>query len=396
MRIAIFSDTFLPQVNGVVRSVVTTANGLVARGHQVALFTMDVTKVALCLPDHTNLHELDPRVKLHPLFSLALPGFKEIQARVPTLFKPYRLLKEFQPDVIHCHTIFSLAWEAMILAKLLKVPFVGSHHGFLAEYLGNFKLNYDFAKDGVRRLVAFYYTQCDAVITPAQALCDELVAFKVECPVYVVSNPLNVGRFSNIPPKDVLRSKWGITRSTFVHVGRLIQQKSVDLVIEAFAHLCRAGIDADLLIIGDGRMRAELEALARSLQIAERVTFTGMLHGEDLVQRVAACDVFVSASTTEVQALVFLEAMALGLPCIGVRAGGIQEYVHHERNGLVVEPNNSEALASAMQALIRDAELCEMYGRNAREQTRRYDADVVLQEFERVYQQVRPSWVSAL
>jgi glycosyltransferase involved in cell wall biosynthesis len=202
---------------------------------------------------------------------------------------------------------------------------------------------------------------------------------------------LNFGHFSNIPPKDVLRNKWGIARPTFVHVGRLIKQKSVELIIEAFAHLCRAGIDADLLIIGDGRQRAELEALARSSQIAEKVTFTGMLHGEDLVQRIAACDVFVSASTTEVQALVFLEAMALGLPCIGVRAGGIREYVHHERNGLVVEPNNSEALASAMQALIRDTELRRMYGRNAKEQARRYDADVVLQEFERVYQQVSPS-----
>ena len=391
MRIAIFSDTFLPQVNGVVRSVVTTANGLVARNHEIALFTMDVEKVALCLPEHRNANELDPRVKLHALFSLALPRYKEIQARVPTLFRPYRLLKEFRPDVIHCHTIFSLAWEAMILAKLLKVPFVGSHHGFLAEYLDNFRLNYSLVKELVRRLVAWYYNHCDSVITPSHALCDELAAYQVKCHVHVVSNPLDLRRFSNTQPKDTLRKQLGITRPTFVHVGRLIPQKSVDVVLKAFALVCRSGTEADLLIIGDGRERMSLEALARSLKIMDRITFTGMLHGEDLVQRVSACDVFVSASTTEVQGLVFLEAMALGLPCIGVYAGGVPEYVHHEKHGLVVEPNHPEALAHAMHRLICDALLCQTYGSNAKESVMRYDTEVILQEFERVYQNTRPA-----
>jgi glycosyltransferase involved in cell wall biosynthesis len=389
MRIAIFSDTFLPQVNGVVRSVVTTANGLAGRGHEVVIFTMDVKKVALCFPEHPDIDALDPRVKLCPLFSLALPRFKEIQARVPTFFHPYRLLKEFQPDVIHCHTIFSLAWEAMIVAKLLEIPFVGSHHGFLAEYLGNFNLNYDVAKEVVRRIIAFYYNRCDAVITPAQALCDELLAYGVECPVHVVSNPLDLDLFSSPGPKAELRNKCGITRPTFVHVGRLIPQKSVEVLLRGFALLREMNVDADLLVIGDGRDQTLLEDLARTLNIIGRVRFTGMLHGEELVQHVAACDVFVSASTTEVQALVFLEAMALGLPCIGVSAGGTKEYVYDRKNGLVVEPNNPEALAQAMRELILHPDQCETYGAHAQQSVMGFHSARILQEFERVYQSVR-------
>ncbi|MGH8512097.1 MAG: glycosyltransferase, partial [Gammaproteobacteria bacterium] len=104
MRIAIFTDTFLPQINGVVRSIVTTANQLVERGHAVAVFTMDVSKLA----NGHAMSDLDARIPVHPFPSVALPGFPHIQARLPSLVGPLNGVRRFQADVIHLHTIFTM------------------------------------------------------------------------------------------------------------------------------------------------------------------------------------------------------------------------------------------------------------------------------------------------
>jgi len=384
MRIAIFTDTFLPQINGVVRSIVTTANQLVERGHAVAVFTMDVAKLA-------NGHatpDLDARISVHPFPSVALPGFAHIQARLPSVVGPLNAVRRFQADVIHLHTIFTMGVEAVWVAKLLKCPLVGSHHGFLAEYLDNFGLDFALAKHLTRRYLAFYYNRCSAVITPAEALKNELLGHKMRRPVHVVSNPISLNRLSASASKPELKRRFGMTRPTAVHVGRLVRQKSVEVLLEAFRHLRQNGVDAHLLVIGDGQDRSRLEALSHGLGLTDHVIWAGILTGQDLVDHVAAADVFASASTTEVQPLVFLEAMALGLPAVGVNAGGVPEIVRQGANGFIVEPANPRALAAGMGTLLLDAGRRERMGEYARESVRTYDAERVVEDFERVYTSV--------
>ncbi|MGH8507109.1 MAG: glycosyltransferase [Gammaproteobacteria bacterium] len=384
MRIAIFTDTFLPQINGVVRSIVTTANQLVERGHAVAVFTMDIGKLAN--GDATS--DLDARIPVYPFPSVAFPGFAHIQARVPSLVGPLKAVRRFQADVIHLHTIFTMGLESVWVAKLLKCPLVGSHHGFLAEYLDNFGLDFALAKDLTRRYLAFYYNRCNAVITPAEALKNELLGHKMRRPVHVVSNPISLKCFSASASKPELKGRFGMTRPIAVHVGRLVRQKSVDVLLEAFHHLRQNGVDAHLLVIGDGQDRFRLEALGRALGLSDHVTWTGILTGRDLVDHIAAADVFASASTTEVQPLVFLEAMALGLPAVGVNAGGVPEILRQGGNGFVVEPANPRALADSLGALLVDDERRKRMGETARESVRAYDAERVVEDFERVYTSV--------
>lgn len=385
MRIALFTDTFLPQVNGVVRSVVTSANELVRRGHAVAVYTMDVSRIE---GQDGPRGELDERVLVFPFPSFSLPGFRHIQARFPTVVRPLAKLRRFRPDVIHLHTIFTVGWEAVACAKLLGCPLMGSHHGFLAEYLSNFRLDYEVIKGLLRRYLASFYNRCSAVITPARALERELLEHGLRRPVHVLSNPIDLGRFSTTVHKAALRARFGMVRPTAVHVGRLVEQKRVDVVLEGFARLRSGGLDADLMIIGDGRERSRLEALAMRLGIFDRVAWTGMLHGAPLVERLAACDVFVSASTTEVQPLVFLEAMALGLPAIGVRAGGVPELVSDGRSGCVVTPDDPEALAQAMRKLLTDDTLRGALGDGAREVVKSFEVGQVVAELVGLYEQV--------
>jgi len=385
MRIALFTDTFLPQVNGVVRSVVTTANELVRCGHAVAVFTMDVSRIE---GEGGPQGELDPRVLVFPFPSFTLPGFRHIQARFPTIARPLAKLRRFRPDVIHLHTIFTVGWEAVACAKLLSCPLAGSHHGFLAEYLSNFRLDYVLIKRLLRRYLAFFYNRCSLVITPARALERELLEHGLRRPVHVLSNPIDLGRFSTTVHKAALRARFGMDRPTAVHLGRLVEQKRVDVVLEGFARLCSGGFDAGLMIIGDGRERPRLEGLARSLGISDRVVWTGMLHGAPLVERLAACDVFVSASTTEVQPLVFLEAMALGLPAIGVRAGGVPELVIDGKSGCLVAPDDPEALAQAMRKLFTDDTFRGALGDGAREVVNSFGAGRVVAELVGLYEEV--------
>lgn len=386
MRIAIFTDTFLPQVNGVVRTVVTTANGLVARGHDVAVFTIDVKKIRIGAAHSSQPNELDDRVEVHTFSSITSPWFKDIQLRIPTLLAPLSAARRFRPDLIHSQTSFGIGWDAVMLAKLLKCPLVGTHHGFLAEYLNNVRLDFNAMKQLMRRYLGFYFNRCDAVTTPCHALSKELLDHRLVRPIQVIPNPLDLRHLAVNGSKEVLRRKYALSKPTFVHVGRLVAQKSIEVLLQAFAQLRKLGVDAHLAIIGDGRERPKLERLAHELAILDSVTFTGLLRGRELWERVAAGDVFVSASTTEAQALVFLEAMALGLPAIGVRAGGVPEYVQHERNGLVVAPNDPEGLADAMRRLILDAPLREACGTYAKEMVKAYDAENVLDEVETLYQ----------
>lgn len=381
MRIAIFTDTFLPQVNGVVRSIVTTANVLARHGHSIAIFTVSAEKISKKI----KAKDLDERIQVYPFSSFALPTYKELQVRIPTfvpsLFEVYR----FNPDLIHSHTTFGIGWEAVMSANFLNIPLIGTHHGFLAEFLKHVKLDYRIMKPLARRYLSFYYNRCDAVISPSEALVKELMQYKLRRPVHVLSNPVDLKYFSVNKTKESLRKRFHFSKPTIIHFGRLSYEKSTDLVLKAFAQVLSGGIDGRLIIIGDGPERGKLEALRRKLNIEKSVEFTGILRDSDLTERIAAGDFFVSASTIETQGLVFLEAMALGLPVIGVNAGGVPEYVENGKTGFIVEPGNVKAITEAMKKFIDNPELRASFGQNAKESVKKYDADAIVDKIEGIY-----------
>ncbi|TAN57087.1 glycosyltransferase family 4 protein [Patescibacteria group bacterium] len=381
MRIAIFTDTFLPQVNGVVRSIVTTANVLAKHGHSIAIFTVNAEK----LSKKIKAKELDERIQVYPFSSFALPTYKELQVRIPTFVPSLYEVYRFNPDLIHSHTTFGIGWEAVMSANFLKIPLVGTHHGFLAEFLKHVKLDYRIMKPLARRYLSFYYNRCDAVISPSKALVKELLQYKLRRPVHVLSNPVDLKYFSTNKSKEYLRKKFHLNKPAIIHFGRLSYEKSTDLVLRAFAQILNWGIDAQLIVIGDGPERGKLEALGRKLNIDKSVEFTGTLRDNDLTERIAAGDFFVSASTIETQGLVFLEAMALGLPVIGVNAGGVPEYVDNGKNGFIVESGNVRAIAEAMKKFIDHPELRGSFGQNAKECMKKYDAETIVGEIEKIY-----------
>jgi glycosyltransferase involved in cell wall biosynthesis len=385
MRIAIFTDTFPPQINGVVKSLVTTANLLAARGHHLGVFTMDIRKLERVLG---IAREVDDNIEVFRFFSMRSPQFYDVQLRAPLFLGPLFRLARFRADIVHCHTNGSMAWEALVSTKVLGVPLIGTHHAFLADYMNNFGLGFELAKKLTRRYLAAYYSQCRAVIAPSNALKAELLTYGCRSPVHVVSNPVDLAPFRARFDKGALKRKFNMTRPTIMHVGRLIPQKSVDVLLRAFALLRADSIDAELHIVGDGRERAPLEQLACELGVAAHVVWAGMRRGAELVERLAAGDIFASASKTETQGLVFLEAMAAGLPTVGVQAGGVPEYVQHGVNGLIAEPDAPESLADALKALIRNPELRVKLAGQGRRDVAAYDADIIVARIEEIFREI--------
>jgi len=238
----------------------------------------------------------------------------------------------------------------------------------------------------VRRYVTAYANRCACVIAPSHAVADRLRSQGVTARIEVITTgAIDPGVFEHLDPTGV-RTEFGLAPDVplFVTASRLAPEKSVHLVLEAFARIAARRPGA-LLIIGGGPEEAHLRTRARELGLGDRAVFTGLLaHGRAL-ECIAAGDVFLYASQTETQGLVVAEAMAAGLPVVAVDAGGVSEAVQDGTSGFLVAPD-VEALAARGMALLDDPTLRRAMGRAAREAARPFGLDVMTDRIVEVYE----------
>lgn len=384
MRIALFTDTFLPQINGVVTAVVTTVKELVQQGHKVAVFTVKVK-------DGDADAGLPAEVKVYRFRSLALPTYPGLRVRLPTFAPTLRNVRQFAPHIIHSHTLFGVGWEAVLAARRLRVPLIGTHHAFLDEYMRHVKLRGRIALKVERQYTRLYYNRCRVIITPSHALAQDLRLHSVTRPIVVIPNPLKIEEFSG-PPRTSIQRSASAPHPTLqaLYFGRLSYEKSIAVLLHALARVRDQNPEAAITmkLVGDGPERRRLESLAVELHLGDRVQFLGSKRGQELVDAVQSSDVFMSASTTENLPMTFLEAMAAGLPIIGARARGVPEIVEHLGNGLLVEPGSAEEFADAMLRLYADQSLRSAFALRSRELVKRYDAVRVISELIGMYEKV--------
>jgi len=271
-------------------------------------------------------------------------------------------MRRFRADIIHVHTEWGCGWEGVMLAKMLKIPVVGTFHTFFAEpeYLKQFHLpNHRLTQRMMWRYSVFFYNHCDRLLSPSRSVIQQLEARGIARPPHQLSN--------GIPPPPRLpedgiraeRTRLGLEAFTFLYVGRFSEEKSLPVLLRAFARVQRECPETRLALIGDGPDREPLHALAVELGIGDTVRFLGKLPHAELIRRNAPRwgDVFVTASRTENQPVSILEAMSFGLPVVGADAKGIPELVSPEQTGLLFPPDDVEAAAQAMLRLRRDESL---------------------------------------
>ncbi len=387
MRIALFSDTFFPKIDGVVNVVHELATALAKRGNDVCVVAISQESAA------SLIKRMNLQYQLILLPSLQMPLYPGTRLAIPGA-SVFRQVKEFNPDIIHSHTPFPVGTLARRYARRLDVPLVGTHHTFYNLYLKLWHLDYPWARTLSWRITNKYYNQCAILVSPSHALADGMVRHGLSIPTEIIPNPVSLDAFKPAdawPPEEALRP-YG---PTVVYMGRLSCEKDIENVIRAAKlvmkkrdHDCPDAQKMRLVIIGGGPYQKELEQFARLQGIRDRIIFTGFLRGADLARELCLHMVFVTASTTENQPVSVLEAMASGLPVVAVSALGMPEIVRYGINGFLVPPGDTDAMAASILKIIYDDASRKKFAAASRELALLHDPDRIAAHHEELYRKL--------
>lgn len=311
MRVALFTETYLPHVNGVVTHVKSLKDGLEQLGHEVLIVTADasarrhyVSDGVLHCPAHTSKR------------------FYGYGVAMPLSTTRLKYVYQFRPDVIHIHNEFGIGLSGMMIAKVLRVALVYTLHTMYDEYIyyiapqplvpAATKFSHQYTK---------LFAKLAQEVTGPSKKCEEYFRKAgVYKPVNVIPNPVDLDMFDpgKIPEekKNAFREKFGYQHGETVglFVGRLGREKSVDLLLDYWKKTIRPEENIRLLVIGDGPCREELEEQAVRLGITDMVTFAGKVLHTDMPPYVGTCDFYITASTSDTDSISMLEGMAMGLP----------------------------------------------------------------------------------
>jgi glycosyltransferase involved in cell wall biosynthesis len=352
MRIGFFTDTYTPQINGVVTSISLFRRALMERDHEVYVFAPT--------PDHPDD---DSRTVRFP--SLPFVFQPEMRLASPFSIEALRVLDKVDLDIVHSHDPFAIGLFGLNVARRHKVPYVHTYHTMYPEYV-HYVWETRLTKRLAERLSREFCEQCSSIIAPSTKVERYLRNWGVTVPIDVIATGVDIDRYAavNQPRIDALAEKAGVRpeERLLLFMGRLGKEKNVELLLRALWHSRLP--NTKLLIGGDGPHREYLQSLAVELGIDDRVTFLGYLQGEDAVAAYHLAHAFAFASTTETQGLVIGEAMAAGLPVVAVEDHAVEDFVISGRTGLIV-PGRPDDLGMAFDQLLGDEDLRQSFARAA-------------------------------
>lgn len=355
MRIALFTNNYLPFCGGVTISVETLRRGLEASGHEAWVFG----------PRLTGAEDASVKVVRYP--SIPVATYPEFALAVPYSRRIERLVSALAFDVIHAHHPFLLGPAARRLARRIRRPLIFTYHTRYEKYAHYVPLPLRLVQAAALRISAGFAAQADAVLAPSAVIRDELHARGVRTPIAVVPTGVDLERFRP-GDREAARRSLGVGQGEplVLYVGRLDREKSVDRVLGAFERVASTIPAARLVLVGQGTEAERLRRTAASLPVAERIRFLGLRPHDSLAECYQAADVFLFASETETQGLVLAEAAACGLPAVAVDAPGCDEVVRDGDTGILTK-GDPAALAEAAIGLLLDPERRRAMGRRARE-----------------------------
>lgn len=389
MNIAIFSDTYLPTINGVSTSTKTFADIFFELGHSVFLFVPKVKKEK----DQTIERISGNVFKIFRFSALKFPLEKEQRIA----FMMHRILPKFKSlkiDIIQSQTPFTMGLLAYLLAKRHKIPMVHVYHTFYEEYLYYLKLSKRITLPFCIKISKSFCNNSQLVVVPSKEMKEGLIDYDVKTPIEIIPTGVDMSYIIRKMDPDIVINNGGFHKNKRImsFVGRLGKEKSVDFLLRCFTVISKRINDTELVIIGDGNEKENLEKLSKKLGIQDKVHFLGMLEPEKVFAYYAISELFLFPSITETQGLVTLEAQALGVPVVGINKMGTADVMKNEIGGLLCEEADENEFIKNTIRLLTDKQLYDRKKQEAIQNARQWSSEFFAGKMIAKYEQVINSY----
>lgn len=349
MRIAIFTDTFHPMINGVVTAIRNIVEPLADRGHEFLIVTARIGQ----LEEYSY-----PGVRVLRLKSIPARFYEDFRWTSFFSYSTYKTLRDGSYDLVHFMTPFTVSYLGIKLARMLNLPVVGTFHTFISDPSYSEQLFKGFLKPSDRmawRYLSLFYNSADFVTAPSPTTLRTMSENGIHTQGEVISNGIRLNK-----PESLRKMELSHNGSrTILYTGRLANEKNLFVLIEGFRRAWEHAPELQLLLVGDGPLKEDLQRLVGDGPIRNSIIFAGKVRHDELMASgiFESCWIFATASVTENQPMTILEAQAHGMVCIGADARGIPDLIHHNRNGLLFSPYQPEELAQALLRLYMNDEL---------------------------------------
>jgi glycosyltransferase involved in cell wall biosynthesis len=367
MRIALFTETFLPKVDGIVTRLKHTVEHLQKQGNQVQVFCPDYG-----LTEYRG-------ATVYGISAFPLPLYPELKLAMP---RPSigRAVKAFNPDIIHVVNPAVVGLAGVYYAKQYGIPLMASYHTHLPEYLKHYGLG--MLEPVMWSLLRSVHNQAKLNLCTSTAMVSALSDRGIER-ADLWQRGVDTESFQPELASREMRSRLSQGHPDdplLLYVGRLSAEKEVDRIKDVMAAIPRSR----LALVGNGPARDSLERHFAGTN----TNFVGYLHGRELGAAYASADAFIFPSRTETLGLVLLEAMAAGCPVIAANSGGIPDIVTNGVNGFLFDPDDAQGAIRATQNLFADAAMGETMRRNARAEAERWSWSAATRQLHGFYEQV--------
>ncbi len=339
LNIALVTETYLPEVNGVAITIGRMVHGLRERGHRIHVIRPRQSKQDAPATQEGYDETL--------VSGMPIPGYPELKAGLPAKGQLLRQWQRQRPDIVHIATEGPLGWSALAAARKLGIPVSTDFHTNFHSYTAHYGIG--LLKKPIAAYLRHFHNKAACTLVPTDSLQRQL-EFEGYKDVRVVSCGVDTELFHPARRSAELRACWNACDGTPVVmlVSRLAPEKNLGVVIRAFDEMRQVNLAAKLVMVGDGPARAELE------RQHPHVIFAGMQTGEALARHYASGDIFLYPSLTETYGNVTVEAMASGLATVAFDYAAAQQHIRHDVNGLLAPFADADAFITQARGLISD------------------------------------------
>ncbi len=380
MNVCMFTNTYLPHVGGVARSVSVLEQDLRRLGHRVLVIA----------PAYEGKERKgdEPHVLRLP----AIQNFNgsDFSLRIPMPFVVSEKVDAFLPDVVHSHHPYLLGDTALRTAERHGLPVVFTHHTRYEQYVHHVTEDLETLRRFAQNLATEYANLCSSVIAPSRSIARMIRSRGVNRPIEEIPTGVDLDFFS-AGRREAFRRERGIPEEAPVigYVGRLAPEKNLGYLAAAAARLLKTHGESRFLVVGEGPSKEEIRS-AFEAGPAERLVMAGSLGGRELSDAYAAMDLFVFSSESETQGMVVAEAMAAEKPVVALDAPGVREMIDDGVNGRLLDAETPpEQFAEAAAQILEDLQRLKAMGRDARKKAESVGREACARRVSALYETVR-------